>query len=435
MAWMVCALVLGSGGFVALSLTRGQDRAVPSSGPQSAPPRETPPRAISASLLSEAERPARDLSKLPHLHQQMYLSAQRGADWLRRANRVDGRFVDGYLPALKTPLEGEPYLRQAGTAFALARAARFLGEERYIAVARLAVLRLLVDTAPDPKDPQVRATTLPSVAVNRLAAAGLLVLAINELPAPESDLLEQSEQLCGFIRRQQRGDGSLSFSDSVDDAQTAATDPEGGNYYPGQALYALMLSQRHRPAGWKTDAVRKALAYYRPWWRAHKNMAFIPWQTMAYTEAYLRTKEQAFADFVTEMNDWLCSLQHAQLDARHPLWYGGFMDWADGRPATDAPKIHSASFAESLAEGCRVARQAGDVARHQRYREALERCLQFLTTLQYTDANTQHFADWYRPVLLGAFHASHQDGNLRLDYTQHAVCALVQYLTHVAETP
>ena len=61
--------------------------------------------------------------------------------------------------------------------------------------------------------------------------------------------------------------------------------------------------------------------------------------------------------------------------------------------------------------------------------------MQFLATLQYTDANTRHFADWYRPTLIGGFYASHQDGNLRIDYTQHAVCALVQYLTYVAESP
>jgi hypothetical protein len=85
-----------------------------------------------------------------------------------------------------------------------------------------------------------------------------------------------------------------------------------------------------------------------------------------------------------------------------------------------------------LIEACRVAREQGDVGRHQRYLETLERSLQFLTTLQYTDANTQHFADWYRPRLAGAFHASHQDGNLRIDYTQHAVAALVGYLEHVA---
>jgi hypothetical protein len=97
--------------------------------------------------------------------------------------------------------------------------------------------------------------------------------------------------------------------------------------------------------------------------------------------------------------------------------------------------VASAGYAEGLAEACRVARTAGDLQRFRRYGEALERCLQFVATLQYTDANTQHFAAWYRPRLVGGFHTSDQDGNLRIDYTQHAVCAMVQYLTYVAPLP
>jgi hypothetical protein len=354
----------------------------------------------------------------------MYLSAQRGGDWLRKANRADGRFIYGVVPSLKAALQGDHYLRQVGAAYALARAAQLLNEERYAAVARQAVLTLLLDTTLD-SDSHVRHTVLPSLMVNRLAAAGLLVLAINELPSPGDDLLEQSEQLCAFIRQQQGQDGSLSFVDA--EAQVEA-DPEGVNYYPGEAMYGLMRSQKYRPAEWKTEVVRKALLCYRSWWRAHKSMSLVPWQTAAYAEAYLRTRDQAFADFVYEMNDWICGLQYVQLDPQHPLWSGGFMDWADGKAVVTAPQVSSASYAEGLAEACRVARLSGDVNHYQRYKEALERCLQFLTTLQYTDANTQHFADWYRPVLLGGFHASEQDGTLRIDYTQHAVCALVGYL-------
>ena len=109
------------------------------------------------------------------------------------------------------------------------------------------------------------------------------------------------------------------------------------------------------------------------------------------------------------------------------------MSWVDGKPTPTVPQVSSGSYAEGLAEACRVARETGDVSRHKRYRESLERALQFLTTLQYTNGNTQHFADWYRPTLLGGFFASHQDGNLRIDYTQHAVCAMVQYLSYVAD--
>jgi hypothetical protein len=162
-------------------------------------------------------------------------------------------------------------------------------------------------------------------------------------------------------------------------------------------------------------------------------MALVPLHAAAYAEAHLLTREKAFADAVNEMNDWLCDLQYAQLDRRHPFWLGGFKSWVDGKAAALAPDAGSAAYAESLVEACRVARQAGDLTRFQRYRGAIEGCLRFLTTLQYSEFNTQHFAEWYRPALLGGFHASHQDGTLRIDYTQHAICALVQYLRYVVE--
>jgi hypothetical protein len=421
--WLVGILVATTAVVTALSWSRGQEQ------PALPRPAATSPTPRAAAAVPN--RPSRDLTRLSNLQRQFYLSAQRGADWLQRANRPDGRFLYGYVPALRTPLEGDHYLRQAGAAFAVARAARFFGDDRGAAVARQAILTLLLDTTCDAKTPQVRSTTLPSTMVNRLAAAGLLVVALNELPDPGDDLLAQSDQLCNYIRSQQRANGSLCLGDDPADPRTE--DPEGINYYPGEALYGLLRSQQHRPAAWKTDVARKALAYYQSWWREHKNPAFVPWQTAAWTEAYLLTKERAFADFVNEMNDWVCTLQYQQLDPRRPFWVGGFMGWADGKVQELPPQVSSASYAEGLAEACRVARQTGDVPRYRRYREAIERCLQFLTTLQYTEANAQHFADWYRPALLGAFHASHQDGDLRIDYTQHAVAALVAYLDHVAE--
>jgi hypothetical protein len=422
LAWLIAFLSLTLGGLATWSLLRGQ---APGLGiePVAAPARPAP--AAAAPQRAHPPVSPADLQKLSPLQQQMYWSALGAAGWLHRANRKDGRFVNGHLTAVNLVMEGDHYLRQAGGAFALARAARFTGDEDQAARATQAVLTLLSDTTTDPHAPDVRYTALPSPVVNRLAAAGLLVLAINDLPAPQDDLLRQSEQLCNFLRKQQRPDGSLACGDGPDD-------PDAVNSYPGAALYGLMRSQQRRPAGWKTDVVRKALAYYRAWWPAHKSPAFVPWQTAAYAEAFLRTKEQPFADFVTEMNDWLCGLQYERLDPRRPLWVGGFMSWADGKPVEAAPDVTSAAYAEGLAEACRVTRAAGDLVRHRRYQAALEQCLQFLTTLQYTESNTQHFADWYRRQLAGAFHASATDGNLRLDYTQHAASALIQYLTHVS---
>jgi hypothetical protein len=435
----VLLLVLIGG--MTFSLIRGQEDssanrqgAASSAAADSRSP--TPPLAVSPSSALTPASPRR-FSKLDAFGKEMLLSCQRGGEWLWRMNDTKGHFLHGSVPALNSILDGDNYLRQAGAAFALARTARILGEDRYAVRATQAILALLDDTVVE--DNETRHTLLPSTILNRLGTAGLLVLAINELPAPQADLLDKSEQMCNWIRRQVRADGSLRCNDS----SPSIPSPEGGekgegketdddadsvNEYPGIALYALLRSQKHRPAEWKTALARKAVGCYRAWWKDHRSMTFVPWQTAAYAEAYVQTKEPAFAEFVYEMSDWLCSLQYDQLDPRRPLWHGGFMQWANGKAVEALPTIASAPYAEALAEARRVARTGSDATRYQHYTEVLHRCLQFLVRLQYTDANTQHFEEWYRPRLVGGFHASTQDGNLRIDYTQHALSALATYL-------
>jgi hypothetical protein len=418
-----------------LSLIRGQDRPAPLPTIISGLPRpsEAPAIGEKAAPAAPPEHPApppakraspiRDLSRLTPLQQQLLLGGQSGADWLYRMHAVKGRFVPGYLPALKREMEGDHFLRQAGAACALARAARFTGEERYAARATQAVLALLDDTTLDPKDPQARYTSMPPIAVDRLASAALLVRAVSELPAAQKDLHDRAEQLCNYIRKQARPSGALGPPELMDEEESQS--------YPGLALHALLLHHKHRPAGWKLDLARKALPWYRTWWKAHKSMACIPSLTAACAEAFLATRDKAFAEFAFEMSDWLCSLQYTQIEPAHLLWYGGFRTAHEGRAMETAPTVQGAPFAAALVEACRVAREVGDVPCFVRFSEAAERCLQFLSTMQYTEANTQHFQLWYRRFLLGGFHASHQDGNLRIDYTQHAVVALFGYLEHV----
>jgi hypothetical protein len=425
---LVC-LALAAVGLLTFSLSRGQDRqpAQQPAGPSAA---VSTPRADAA---APAGSVVHDFSHLNDLQKQMPLCARRGAEWLFRMNETKGRFVYGYVPALRVPLDGDHFLCQAGAAFALARSARFTGEERYAARATQAALALFEETAADKENPQIRYTTLPPSAINRLGAAGVLVLAVHELPSPQADLLDKSEQLCNYIRARARTDGSLACAEPADDGKVAADDVDAMLTHPGVALYALVRSYEHRPAPWKLEVARKAVTYYRAWFKTHKDPRFVPWQTAACSELFARAKDAECAEFVTEMNDFLCGLQYDQIDPRRQLWYGGFMGWADGRPIETAPNVGSAAYAESLAAACRVVREQGDVARYERYSGAFERCFQFLVTLQYNDSNTDHFAPWYRERIIGGFHVSHQDGNLRIDYTQHAVSAVVQYLEAVAK--
>jgi hypothetical protein len=426
LGWWLVALFVGS---VWRPWSHGQGPQVQ----QLAPPRPLPPSIQQAGFNPPPISPGVilpdvDWSKLPPLAQEVYRSTRSGAEWLCRAHQPSGRFVPGWLPDLNRPSEGDHFLRQAGATLALARAARVFKDERYAAHARQAVLTLLAETGPDPTDPQSRCTTLPSAVVNRLGAAGLLLACIHELPDPAADLLDQGEQLARFIARRQQANGSLRLTDRPDEA----ADPDGANHHPGAALYGLMRSNIRRPAPWKLDVVRRAYAFYPAWWREHKDPAFGVGQTAAFAEAFVQSKERArdagFADFVFEMNDWLCGQQIRQLDPRHPQWQGGFPEFAQGRPLAGAPKATGAAYVAALLDASRVTRQKPDAERFGRYSEAASAGLQFVMMLQYTESNTQHFTPAYRQqVLLGGFHASPDDGALRLDDTRFAVGALAEY--------
>jgi hypothetical protein len=441
LVWITVFLVVVVGALTTWSLTQGQDASPRKNAPGKTNPivaklQESPGPDESADagntpipLIPTKNKKDKivDGNTTSPLREQVLLSAGRGGDWLFRMNAVDGRFLHGCNPALNTDLDGDHFMRQVGAAFALARAARLTSEERYAARATQAVVLLLGETKADDRDSRLRYTSLPSALLNRLGSAGMLVLAINELPAPQKDVLEQSEQMCNFIRSQLRSNGSLLCSDRPEEATSDVKQTEAHVVSAAQALYGIALSQHHRPAPWKSELLHRACAFYAPVWKKQRSLSSASYLVCAFTEAYLETKEKSFADAVFEINDWLCGLQYDRLDPRHPDWWGGFMGCQDGKIVQQTPDITTAAIAEALAEACRVAQHIGDPKRFERYSGTLELALQFVMRLQYTQGNTRHFADWYRAKLIGGFHASQQDGNLRIDYAQHAVSAMAQY--------
>lgn len=396
----------------------------------------TPQPVVPATLTRPAEaRPAkpRDGSKMPETAQPIFFSGHRGMEWLKRAIKPDGRFVYGFQPALRVQLDGDNFASQAGATFALARAARYYREGYGTAKASQAILTLLMETAEN-EDQTARFTAAPPTAVDRLSSHGLLISAIHELDSPEKydDLLKKADQLCNYLRQQQRPDGSLFVS--VETGLVKSGSDEIDAEHAGWALQGIIRSYKHRPADWKVEMLRKARQFYFTSWQQNKNSAIVCSHTPAYAEAFVRTNDPAFKNAVFEMNDWLIGLQYPpDHDSARKHWAGGFKRMQGGKIDFAAPDIRSALAAESLVEACRVAKHTGDLPRLQRYERALIENLHFLMCLQYTPAKTQHFVDPFRPSILGAFHASHQDGNLRIDYTQHALCAMVQYLDAVIE--
>lgn len=76
----------------------------------------------------------RKYDELPEITQQFVFATLRGVDWMTRSENhlVSGRMITGMNPALNKSLEEDHFLRQAMSAFALARAARLTGDERHM---------------------------------------------------------------------------------------------------------------------------------------------------------------------------------------------------------------------------------------------------------------------------------------------------------------
>jgi hypothetical protein len=348
-------------------------------------------------------------------------------------NQAQGRFVYGYIPALRQSMEGDHDLKQALAALALAQAARFAGDDRQAAVASQAVLTLLAATRIEPNDPNCRVPVRSSLTCNRVGFAAVLALAIYELPGADERLLAEAERLCNFIQTRLRPDGSVHYTDGPADVPTQV-DPAGVNEYPGIALHAIAVSNRVKPAAWKGEALKRASDHYRAYFKAKPHPMLAATLTPGFAEFHLQSSSPEAAALVFELNDWLIGLQYPPSDPRHALWAGGFRGWSNAQALDTAPGFECGAYLQSLACAHRLTRPAPDPTQAARYRQAVLDAVQFLTGLQYLEANTRHFEDSFRAnTLIGGFYLSPTDGNLRIDATAWGVCGMLRFLGCGAE--
>jgi len=403
-------LLTAFGFFIATSFGHAQPVPIPG---QPIQPVSVKPSATSQSKTTLEE------GKLTPLQKQFLHSGKSGADWLFRVNTMKGRFLNGIRPALKAEMEDENFLHQAGAAYALAKAAKIFKEERFAARASQSLLLLLEDTMTDSKDSTIRYTLLPNQVLDRQASAGLMLLAIHELPNPQSDLLEAGEQLANYLRAQIQSNGSIDKESAVEEMDSKGSES-------AIAICAILKSNHLRPASWKTDIAYKAIAARWNAWKNQKEFAPTFWRVEALRLAYSISHEKAYANLCFELADKMATMQFDRIDPRKPNWFGGLKQ--EVVPGMNAPpSIMTALLAQGFVSACQCAQLAADQSRSERYQSKLEQALQFTQTLQYTEANTLHFSDWFRSRLLGGFHRSLQDGDLRLDYSYHAVMACCGY--------
>lgn len=239
---------------------------------------------------------------------------------------------------------------------------------------------------------------------NNIAYSAFMVMSLlNTKEENQNDLIEPL--INGILSRQTVGGYFYTNfeSETID----------GQDYYPGEALLALMHYYENTEDKKVIDVVMKAFPSYVGYWRGNKNTAFVPWHSKAYKILYEYTRDQKYAEFVFEMNDWLLNNHQVESSPNSDL-IGGF-----NKPN---PTISTSVYLEGLADAYSLAVKLNDANREKKYRDSIRLATNYLLKLQFTEENSFYLDAQSRA--LGGFKSSLTKNNLRIDNAQHAVFAI-----------
>lgn len=217
------------------------------------------------------------------------------------------------------------------------------------------------------------------------------------------------EKLANGILHVQRNDGSY---------QTDMLNPEkksGIDYYPGEAMLALINLYKTTKNENYLKSIEKAFPYYRDYWRSHKNTAFVPWQTEAYAGLIEYNNNNELQEFIIEMNNWLLEKQILTGDS-HKI--GGF--------GPLEPNSASLVYLEGINDAYRMLlTRSNDKELIKKYKHAIALGTRYTLQTQYTTKNA-YFPNSH--IIIGGFRGGITRYEVRIDMTQHGSMAVLKAL-------
>lgn len=190
----------------------------------------------------------------------------------------------------------------------------------------------------------------------------------------------------------------------------------GINYFPGEAMLALMYLYDYTKNNLYLDSVKKASRYYRVYWVKNKNTAFIPWHTQVYFLLFKETKDISLIKFIFEMNDWLINNYQIQT-SKYPDEIGGF-------PKKNPGGCMTAVYLEGLNDAYSLANYLNDAFHKNKYTKAIRLGTRFVMQNQFNLTNSFYFKNPNKAI--GGIKKRIVDNELRIDNVQHTIMALIK---------
>lgn len=341
------------------------------------------------------------------------------AGWMAANLQPDGRMVYLYWPSRGEESTGNNEIRQWMATVALIREAQSRQDTNLLDRAEQNIRFNLARSFRT--DANGHGQIVEGQGVVKLGAVALACLALVEHPN-RARFAEQEAALRKTV------DALWSPSGEFRTFWSPTNRTDNVNFYPGEALLLwATLFEQSRDADLRRR-IEASLRFYRTWHRANRNPAFVPWHTQAYFKLWSVTRSVEVQDWIFEMNDWLLGVQQWEEQRAFPDTMGRFYD--PDRPFGPPHASSTGVYLEGLIDAWRLAREAGDAGRQERYRQAIIRGLRSVTQLAFLDEADLFYVS-KRDRARGGVRTTVYDNAIRVDNVQHNLMAIQKILAYL----
>ena len=308
-------------------------------------------------------------------------SIELGGEWFLE-NQDDSFIYYEYDSVEKEHENSHHSMREMGALWSITQIWKFLGDDRYEELAYRGFEHFEKTFVLDEENGFIYVNITPEKIKLGYNAFAILTLLDLEHELKDGYLIGLAN---GIIHQQQESGELATFFYSDRDT--------GKDYYPGEALLALMSLYEHTGDENYYNTVNNAFLFYTGYWAENANTAFVPWQTQAYYKFYQHSGEQVVADYIFAMNDYMVNT------------YDDFDS-----------SIVTAVYVEGMLKAYMLADELDDDARRLAYGNFIRDGLEAVIDMQCKSCSGAG---------KGGFYGSSTDLTMRVDRNQHAVMALM----------
>lgn len=341
--------------------------------------------------------------------------AELGGRYLARSVDGDGRFVYSYLPKTDETKTTYNALRHCGTIYAMLELYEVTGERELLAAAERAIGYVERELLSRCRTGAARTACIVERGAVKLGGNALAIIALAKHAAVtgEQRHLGTIDDLGRWILSTQGEDGEFKVHKQLQPGGEV-TDFVSG-YYPGEALLALVRRPEPAPA-WLDAAERGAR------WLIEVRDRDLPlaalthdhWLLYALNELYRERPDPVYLNHASRIAAAILARQR-QSDPPYSDWLGSYYS-----PPRSTP---TATRSEGLAAAHLMMRGAGRAEEAAALLEALELGVAFQLQTQFLPETVLYLRDPARA--LGGFRRSLTNYEIRIDYVQHNISALL----------